>query len=158
MSRNSKRGSYKEEKKKGRSGNTEYFEGTLQLRNFTEEQLNEVIDHIEASECRIAKHIVQKEGVDLYLTSQKFLQQLEKWAKSKYSCITKFSRSLHTRDVRSNKDLYRVTILMIFLKHNLGEVIEYGGEKVKITSLSSKPTGKIISNGKRMFLDIEKLK
>lgn len=147
------RKSSKEKKAEYRKGNDKYFEAILQLREFNEDQFNRIIDFIEASKCGIAKHVEQKEGVDIYLESQKFTQQLGRWIKGKYTCHLTSTRKLHTRDVRANKDLYRVTVCIRFLKHKVGDIIEYNGEKVRLTSLGSKPSGRIEGTGKRIFLD-----
>lgn len=147
------RKSIKEKKEEYKKANSNYFEGVLQIRDFSEEQFNEIIDYIEDNECRIAKHIKQKNGVDLFLSSQKFIQKLSRWIKNRYNCQIKLTRTLHTRDTKANKDLYRMTLFVQFLKHKAGDVIEYEGEKIKITSLGKKPSGKVLSTGKRMFLE-----
>jgi NMD protein affecting ribosome stability and mRNA decay len=67
------------------------------------------------------------------------------------------SRTLHTRDTQENKDLYRLTLFVNFLKFNIGDVVEYRGEQVKLTSLGKKPSGKVLGSGKRIFLDPEAL-
>jgi len=147
------RKSSKEKKAEYRKSNDNYFEAILQLREFNDTQFNEIVDFIEDNDCSIAKYVTQKEGVDLYLESQKFAQQLGRWIKGKYSCHLTSTRKLHTRDTKANKDLYRVTVCIRFLKHKVGDIIEYNGEKVKITSLGGKPSGRIEGTGKRIFLD-----
>lgn len=149
--------SRKEEKEKYRESNDQYFEAILQLRAFTEEQFNTVIDYIEAHDCRITKHVPQKEGIDLYLFSQKFIQHLARWLKDTYNIQITTTRTLHTRDSKANKDLYRVTVLAWFLKQKVGDIVMYNGEEVKIMSMGKKPSGKILATGKRIFLDAKQL-
>ena len=145
--------SSKEKKEEYRKSNDRYFEAILQLREFNKDQFNDIVNFIENNECSIARHVEQKGGVDLYLESQKFTQQLGRWIKGKYSCHLTSTRKLHTRDTKANKNLYRVTVCVRFLKHKVGDIIEYGGEKVKITSLGGKPSGRVEGTGKRIFLD-----
>jgi NMD protein affecting ribosome stability and mRNA decay len=134
-----------------------YFEAVLQLRDFSEKQFNEIVDHIEQSDCGIMKYVEQKEGVDIYLTSQKFVQHLARWMNDKYNCIIKTSRKLHTRDTKANKDLYRVTVYAKFLGYKVGDIISYKGEKVKITSIGKKVSGKFLDSGKRIFIELDQI-
>lgn len=152
------RKSAKEKKEQNRLGNEHYFEAILQLRDFREDQLNNILDHIEENQCRISKHIEHKNGLDLYLSSQKFIQKLNKWIKERYHCQTTVTSTLHTRDSKANKDLYRLTVLVNFFNCKVGDVVEIDGEKVKITSLGKKPSGKVICSGKRVFIDKKHLK
>jgi len=147
------RKSTKEKKEDFKKSNENYFEGVLQLRGWPEDKFNQIFEFIMESSCRITKHETHGEDIDLYLTSQKFLQQLAKWMTQRFNCQLSYSNTLHTRDTRANKDLYRVTVCARLLKHNAGSIIDYKGEKVKITSLGAKPSGIIITTGKRIFLD-----
>jgi len=152
-----RRMSTKEKKAEYAASQQAYFEAILQLRReYTEEQFNEIVDHIEESTCRISKHVIRKEGIDLFLTSQKYIQQLGRWMKDRYSCQITSTRKLHTRDVIKCKDLYRVTVCAKFFKFKVGDIINYRGEDVKISSTGEKISGKVLSSGKRIFLD-EKL-
>lgn len=148
-----KRLSIKEQKDIYRKANKEYFEAILQLRELTEEQFNEIFDYIEGSYCRISKHIIHKNGVDLYLTSQKFIQQLSRWIKARFNCQLSTTSTLHTRDTKASKDLYRLTVHCVFLTFKVGDVIDYEGEKVKITTLGQKASGRVLSTGQRIFID-----
>ena len=152
------RKSINQKKQEARDQNEDYFEAVIQLRHHTEEQFNEVLDYLEKKNCRVAKHVIQPEGVDIYITSQKLAQQFGRWVKTIYNCQITSTRTLHTRDTRKGKDLYRVTVLVQFLKHQVGAIVTYNGDQVKITSLGSKPTGKILSTGKRIFIDARDLK
>ncbi|MFT4343283.1 MAG: NMD3-related protein [Candidatus Woesearchaeota archaeon] len=152
------RKSIQQKKQEARDQNDKYFEAVLQLRYHTEEQFNEIFDFLEKSECRITKHIVQPEGIDLYIASQKFAQQFGKWVKNRYNCQVSSSRTLHTRDTRLGKDLYRVTILVFFMTHKVGDIVTLNGDEIKIMSLGTKPSGKILKTGKRIFIDARTLR
>jgi nonsense-mediated mRNA decay protein 3 len=152
------RKSTKEQKEENKRMNDQYFEGVLQLRGLSEEQLDTLVEHIKSKDCRISKHKIQKSGVDLYLTSQKLIRDLEKWTNKRFNCYSKLTNTLHTKDKNTGKDLYRLTLLVVFLKYKPGDIMDYDGEEVKITSLGKKPCGRAVKSGKRMFLDPEKLK
>jgi len=146
--------SINELKKEYRESNDNYFEAIVQLRHFTEEQFHAVVDYIEEHDCRITKFVEQPNGIDLYLFSQRFTQKLSRWAKDNYNCQTEMTSTLHTRDTRAGKDLYRITLLIKFVKYKIGQIIEYKGEEVRILTLGKKPSGKILSTGKRTFIDV----
>jgi NMD protein affecting ribosome stability and mRNA decay len=152
-----KQKSTKEKKSDYKDSQVNYFEAILQLRYFNEDQFNKIIDYIEFSEnnCKISKHVPHKNGVDIYLSSQKFIQHLSRWLKNNFNCQINLTSTLHTRNSLENKDLYRLTVCVRFTKHKVGDIIEYNGDDVKITSLGKKPSGKITHTGKRIFLDMD---
>lgn len=155
MAKQIEKKSAKQKKKEYADSQQNYFEAILQLRGHTEKQFNEIVDYIDANDCKIAKHvIVNTYDIDLYLSSQKFIQQLGRWLKIHYNNVNILStRTLHTRDTKANKDLYRVTLCVRFLKYGIGDIVEYRGDKIKITAMGLKPSGKILETGKRVFLD-----
>lgn len=154
MAKKIEKKSAKQKKQEYADSQQNYFEAILQLRGHTMDQFDEIVDYIEENNCKIAKHVVVNKDVDLYLSSQKFIQQLGRWLKIQYNNVNILStRTLHTRDTKANKDLYRVTLCVRFLKYGIGDVVEYKGDEIKITSMGQKPSGKIIGTGKRVFLD-----
>jgi NMD protein affecting ribosome stability and mRNA decay len=155
MAKEIERKSAKQKKQEYADSQQAYFEAILQLRGHTEKQFNKIVDQIEQSNCKINKHIfVNKNDIDLYLTSQKYIMQLERWIKEQFNNVNiTFSRTLHTRDTRRGKDLYRITLCVRFLKYGIGDVVEYKGDKIKITTMGQKPSGKLITTGKRTFID-----
>ncbi|MCB9358334.1 hypothetical protein H6503_00225 [Candidatus Woesearchaeota archaeon] len=149
--------SAKEKKEIYRNSNSNYFEAILQLRGFPDNDIQDIVDYILANECMISKEIVQKDGMDFYLHSQKFIQKLAKWLKEGYNCQVEMTSTLHTRDSKANKDLYRMTVCAKLLPFKVGDVIDYRGEKVKVTSLGKKPSGKIEGSGKRVFIELDQM-
>jgi NMD protein affecting ribosome stability and mRNA decay len=154
-----KRKSSKESKADYQNSQKEYFEAILQMRYFDEDQFNKILDYMESQEsvCRISKHIKHKNGVDLFLTSQKFIQHLARWLKDNFNCQVDMTSTLHTRNSLESRDLYRLTACVRFIKFNVGDIIKYNGDDVKISSLGKKPSGKIINTGKRIFIDLDSL-
>ncbi|MFT4304241.1 MAG: NMD3-related protein [Candidatus Woesearchaeota archaeon] len=149
--------SIKEKKRKYRESNSEYFEAILQLRGFSDKDIYDIVDYIEANECRISKEVIEKDGVDFYLFSQKFIQKLARWIKERYNCIINITSTLHTRDTKANKDLFRLTVYARFLPFKIGDIIDYKGERVKITSSGEKVSGKNEKTGKRIFIDLNQI-
>lgn len=159
MAKKIERKSSKQRKQEYADSQKAYFEAILQLRGHSEDQFNQIVDQIEQSNCKINKHVfVNANDVDLYLTSQKYIMQLERWLKEHFNNINiTFSRTLHTRDTRRGKDLYRITLCVRFLKYGVGDIIDYKGEKIKITKIGKKPSGKIMTTGKRIFIEAKDL-
>ncbi len=90
----------------------QYFEGTLQLRNPNEEVLNFISNQFKRNEkVWIAKQERLKTGIDLYVSSNKFLLKLGKKLKKSFKGELKTSRTLHTKNRLTSKNVYRVTVL-----------------------------------------------
>jgi len=90
----------------------EYFEGTLQLRNPNEEVINFVRNQFKNNEkVWIAKQEKVKTGIDLYISSNKFLLSLGKKLKKSFKGELKTSRKQHSRNKMTSKTIYRVTVL-----------------------------------------------
>ena len=89
----------------------DYFQAIMQLRPNDEKLLNFVLAQIEERKnVNIAKKVVLKTGIDLYISDQKFARSLGKKLKKSFKGKLILSRQLHTRDRMSSKDIYRVTV------------------------------------------------
>lgn len=92
--------------------NPQYFEGTLQLRNPNEEVINFIRNQFKNNErAWIAKEVGLKTGIDLYISSNKFLLSLGKKLKKSFKGELKTSRKLHSQNRLTSKRIYRVTVL-----------------------------------------------
>jgi NMD protein affecting ribosome stability and mRNA decay len=92
--------------------NPQYFEGILQLRNPNEEVLNFIRNQFKNnSKAWIAKEEGLKTGIDLYISSNKFLLSLGKKLKKSFKGELKTSRKLYTKNRLTSKNVYRVTVL-----------------------------------------------
>ncbi len=95
--------------------NPDYFEGTLQLRNPHEEVLNFIRNQFKNnSKVWIAKEERLKTGIDLYISSNKFLLSLGKKLKKSFKGELKISRKLFTKNRLTSKMVYRMTVLFRF--------------------------------------------
>ena len=91
--------------------NPNYFEGILQIRNPNEECVNLIRNQFKNNEkAWIAKEEKQKNGFDLYISSNSFLLALGKKLKKSFNGTLKTSRKLHTQSRLTSKKLYRVTV------------------------------------------------
>jgi NMD protein affecting ribosome stability and mRNA decay len=94
----------------------EYYEGILQLRNPNKEVINFVRNQFRGnSKVWVAKQERLKTGIDLYISSNKFLLSLGKRLKKSFKGEMKVSRKLHSRDRITSKNVYRVTVLFRLL-------------------------------------------
>lgn len=88
-----------------------YYEGILQLRNPNEEVMNFIKNQFKNNQkAWISKVVNLKTGVDLYISSNKFLLSLGKKLKKSFKGELKKSRKLHTQNRLTSKKVYRGTI------------------------------------------------
>jgi NMD protein affecting ribosome stability and mRNA decay len=136
---------------------SDYFEGILQIRDGSKELLAWIHNRITADgKARVAKEKKVKNGVDLYITDQHYLQSLGRKIKEKFSGILKTSMRLHTVDKMTSKHLYRVTVLFKTLPFKRGDIITVHGEQVEILAIGQKAQVKDVKSGakKEISLDI----
>lgn len=135
-----------------------YFEGILQLRNYTKELIHWVQKKIKKDKkARIAKIKKTKNGIDLYISDQHYLQNLGKKIKQSFNGILKTSKKLHTQERTTSKLLYRVTVLFKQIPYRKGDTIEHKGETYQITHINAQITAKNIRTGKKEKIKIEEL-
>lgn len=90
----------------------QYFEAKLQLRPFDKKVYNYIKEQINEKEnVFIAKEEKLKEGLDIYLSSQKFACALGLKLKRTFDGELKITRSLFTVNRQTSKKVYRVTVL-----------------------------------------------
>src|SRR3989344_5948602 len=109
-----------------------YFQGILQLRDVNDEILSFVYNQIKKrSDVAVTRTVKFPNGVDLYITSQKFIRILGKKLKESFGGELKTSSKLHTKN-RQGKDLYRVNVLYKPSKYRRGDIISVRGDRVKL--------------------------
>ncbi|MBW3001634.1 hypothetical protein KY338_00570 [Candidatus Woesearchaeota archaeon] len=127
-----------------------YFEGKLQLRNPTPEVLNYVRKKIAQDKyVWVAKEEKVKNGIDLWMSSNKFMLDLGKKLKKRFAGVLKTSKKLHTQHKITSKLLYRVTVLFKCLNFKRGDIIEVNGEQLKIIDISKQVMVKNLTTGKK---------
>ena len=136
-----------------------YFEGVLQLRNPTKE----IFDFIESEMQKkgnvfITKKRKMKDGFDLYITDQHFLQILGKKMQQKFGGEMKLSETLFSRSKITSRDVFRINIYYKYFSARVGEIKDYRGEKVKIIKMGRSKVTVKDCNGRNMFVEYCDLK
>lgn len=131
----------------------QYFEGTLQIRN----PKDDLVDFIEKvlvqkGDVSIAKVKEVKNGVDLYISSQRFLRTLGNKLQQQFGGQLELSRKLHTRNRMRSRDVYRVNVLLRLPDFKKGDTVTYKGDKILILGMQKKIFAKDIKTGKKLTL------
>jgi NMD protein affecting ribosome stability and mRNA decay len=94
-----------------------YFEAIIQLRPADPKLVDYVVNFIEKSnQAKITNVEELKTGINLFITSKRVAMAVGKRLKAVFPGELTLSRTLHTRDRLTSKDVYRVTVLFR-LKH-----------------------------------------
>lgn len=137
----------------------DYFEGILQIRHGNQELLKWVQDRIKADgRARVAKEKKVKNGVDVYISDQHYLQNLGRQLKHKFIGILKVSKRLHTTDKMTSKLLYRVTVLFKVLPFKRGDIVTLHGEQVEVLNIGNRAQVKVVKSGAKKDVDLEFLR
>ena len=131
---------------------SDYYQGILQLRNINDEILNFVDNQIKKRNgVAVTKTVKSPNGVDLYITSQKFIRTLGKKLKDSFGGELKVSSKLHTRN-KQGKDLYRVNVLFKLSKYKTGDIVLVRGDKVRLISIRRKIFARNLKTGKKVTI------
>lgn len=138
---------------------TNYFEGTLQLRNPSEKLLEFVKMTVQQDgRAVITKVVPVKGGVDCYLSSQKYLQILGRKLRKHFSGEYKLTSTLHTQN-RMGKLLYRVTILFREHPFKKDSVVEVHGESYIVLRWNNREVAcKNTHSGKKETFKLEQVR
>lgn len=129
-----------------------YYQGILQLRDVNDEIISFVHNQIQKRhDAAITKTVKIANGVDLYITSQKFIRILGKKLKESFGGEMKISSKLHTKS-RQGKDLYRVNVLFKLSKFRKGDVVSVRGDKVKLIRIGKKIFARNLKSGKKVTI------
>ena len=137
-----------------------YFQGILQLRNCDKEVIDFVNNQVEKAgreDVYVSKEVSVPGGIDLYITSNKFLRSLGKKLKKSFNGELKENEKLFSRDRQSGKNIYRLNVLFRLTKFKKGDIVEFRGRKVKIMDIGSKVQAKEVETGKRIILKLNEL-
>ncbi|MDP7180275.1 MAG: NMD3-related protein [Candidatus Woesearchaeota archaeon] len=138
--------------------NNDYFEGTLQLRNPDEKIINYVEKTVkESKKVFIARTVKTTNGVDLYLSSNKFLRSLGNKLKRKFRGELKESPQLFTKNRQTSKNVYRLNVMFRLHGLKIGDIVTVRDERIKITSVKKKVFGKELKTGKKVTVDYKEL-
>ncbi len=135
---------------------TSYYEGILQLRSPTKEIIEFVRRDVERNSRRgvfITKEKKVPKGIDLYITSQRYIQQLGHRLHKRFGGILKISPSIYSRDRQTSRETHRVNVYFQMLGFRQGDVVKSGSKLIKVSSTGKHVTGTNLLTGKRTSFD-----
>ena len=136
----------------------QYYEGILQLRNPSKEVINKAKELInKRKDVWIAKEEKVTNGIDLYISSWRFLIELGNKLRKQFGGEVKTSKKLWGVNRQTSKMVYRVIFLLRLPKVKLGDIIEYRGKKVKIKEFRKKIGAVDIETGKKIMIKYDEI-
>lgn len=120
-----------------------YYEGILQLREIDESVADFVVNDIEkyGDECiKITKAVKLKNGLDLYITSKKYLQKIARKLVAHFGGEYNISPQLFTKDRHSGKEVYRLNVLFKMPEYKKGEAIIADNRLMKVVTCAKRIT------------------
>lgn len=137
----------------------QYFEGILQLRNPNKEVINYIEKRIkEKSSVFLAKKVDVVNGIDFYISSNRFLRSLGRRLQKQFGGELKISPRLYSRNRQTSRDVYRLNVLFRLPEYKKGDIVTVKGEKIKILSLGKKVFGKNLVTGRKVRFGYGELK
>jgi len=135
---------------------SKYFEGTLQLRNQTEEIEKFVLSEIKKKDnVWIAKTTDLKNGVDLDLSSNKFLLDIGRKLKNRFPGVLKKSSTLYSVNKQTSKEVHRGCILFRYVDIKKGDKITYRGDEAEVLYFGKDVTIRV--NNRKRHISFEEL-
>ena len=114
-----------------------YFEGILQVRDVSEEIIDDIEHTVKKDERAVITKIKKvKGGWDLYFSSQHYLRALGKKLQAKHGGLVKVTATLHTVS-KTGKDLYRITVLWRPLRFKKGDLVNVGGQQWRVLRIDN---------------------
>ena len=116
-----------------------------------------VSNQIGKNSISIGKSVKQKNGIDLYLSSNKFLKQIGKKLKNTFSGELIESKSLFTVNRITSKKVYRGCILFRFHAIKKREIISIRGDQYEVLKISNNIYVKNLKTGKKKYVKFQDL-
>ncbi len=139
-----------------------YYEGILQLRNRMNPDFEKVVLEVyekvgERNDVFIAKAVESKPGIDIYISSNRFLAGLGKWLNDSYGGELKSSKKLFSRSHETGKEIYRTTVLVRLPDFSAGDIIMAGKRYMLVRAVRSKAvSGSDLRTGKNVKVPYSK--
>lgn len=89
-----------------------YYEAKIQLRPKNQKVYSFLIQELQKKKVDIAKQVKLKEGMDIYISSNKFAVAFAKRFKKQFKGQVKTTRSLVGLDKRKGKRIHRLTVCL----------------------------------------------
>ena len=125
-----------------------YFLAIIQLRvkdeshfEFLNDVINELHEFVEKSFQKDEKNYIskmedEKNGVDLYLSSNEMMNHIISYLRGKYHFLLKRSKRLIGRDIQRGRNLYRLKNLVKFLPIEKRDVIKINDEEYQVENIT----------------------
>jgi len=137
---------------------SKYFEGILQLRNPSPELIKYVAKTIDMdNQAWIAQEQKVRGGVDLYLSSQKYLRSLGKKLKERFPGCLKSSRKLFTVQRSTGKRVFRVNVLFRLYPFKIRDIIKISGEDYRVLKIEKQITVQHVKSGRKEKIKPEEI-
>jgi NMD protein affecting ribosome stability and mRNA decay len=138
--------------------NPQYFEGVLQLRNPTGEIMDFIVKEMDKKgNVWIAKTKKHKNGIDLFLSSNRFLAEIGKKLKDRFSGELVKSKTLHTQNSLTSKDVFRGCVLFRHYPIKKGEIIRFRGEDIEVLVVGDEVFGKNVKTKEKVHIKYDQL-
>jgi nonsense-mediated mRNA decay protein 3 len=102
---------------------TEYFEGTLQVRNEDKESKKFLAEFLRRSGASVAKSVPERNGTDYMLTSKSAVERAGLALQAEFGGTLKASAQLFSHNRQTSKDIYRVNAFVELPKFKEGDVV-----------------------------------
>ncbi len=133
-----------------------YFEGVLQLRNPNQEVLNYINAQFKKEpEVRIAKEIRQPNGVDLWLSSNKFLMKLGRGLNETFQGELKVTSRLFSTNRLTSKNVYRMCVFFRVASFRRNDIVKIKGVDMKVLALGKRIRLQEVQSGKKHEVPFE---
>jgi len=149
---------YKPEKVQEAMQRPEYFEGTLQLRNPTEELLEGAMREIsKKGDVSVATVKKVPNGYDIYVSSQRFLRTLGQKLQVQFGGHLVYSKKLFTQHRLRSTQIYRVNVLLRLPEFKKGDIVRYKGSEVQVVGMKKKALVKDLKTGEKYSVNFDEL-
>jgi NMD protein affecting ribosome stability and mRNA decay len=130
---------------------TQYYEGTLQLRNEKPFHIKELKKHFARNpDLASNKTTVVSTGHDYQITDKQRMRQIAHKLQHRFGGLLKENARLVTRDKQKSKDVYRLTILIEFPPYEQGDVLTDGKRLLKVKGFGKKIQYQNVITGKKV--------
>ncbi len=129
-----------------------YYEAVLQLRNPSEEAVNQLERSLKGVLAKVEK---VRGGFDFYVQDKKRAGNAAKSLVERLGGFLKVSRKLHTLDKQTSKPVYRLNYSVRLPSYRKGDFLAVGGEVLRVKQMGKKVKCVNILTGKSLLLTPE---
>ncbi len=132
---------------------TQYFEGCLQVRNpgsRVEEYIEKDFENAGKRGVFVSKRTPIKNGYDLLVSSQRYVQNLGKRLQQEFGGELKVTSKLFGIDKITSKELYRVNVFYEAPLLSKNDVVKIGNKIIKITNVKQTISGVDLKTGNKV--------